>query len=211
MRFTTAFVGVSLAAAFTSPRRRQVISRAQQHQHQRQKLLDPLSLSPFVGKEALMIHVLFAQEDFNDFLIAKSAPLLLDYLVHYPDELMKHQPPSVSATTTTTTTQQLLLDPAVVAKLALLQQNYKTLLSSSSSTVRSSLDAMVERTTAATAWNLDAYGPWSVAIVCLFLAATQRKAGREEARQELIDKIVSGEINIQEVSFGWWLNYDSLP
>ena len=151
-----------------------------------------------------MIHRRFAQEeDFNDFLIAKSAPLFLDYLVHFPDELKRHAPPSVSATTTTTTTsttQQLLLDPAVVAKLALLQQNYKTLVSSSSSAVRSSLEA-------ATVWNLETYGPWYVAVVCLFLAATQRKAGREEARQELIDKIVSGEINVQEVSFGcccWW-------
>ena len=47
--------------------------------------------------------------------------------------------------------------------------------------------------------NMDVYGPWYVAVLCLFLAAAQRNAGREEARQELIEKIVSGELNVEEV------------
>ena len=158
MRFTTAIVGVSCAAAFTS---HQAIPRA-------------LPAGIRIGS---LLHV--ALEDVDDKLIAENVPILLDYLSH-PDELLR-QPPSFST-----------LEPA--AKLALLQQNYKALVASAVP----SLENFVGST--ASTLNLDAYGPWYVAAFCLFVAAAQRGAGREEARQELIDKIVSGELDVEEVS-----------
>lgn len=157
MRFTTAIVAVSFAAAFTAPQ------------------ASPRAPAGIRVESQLRV----ALEDVNDRLIAENAPILLDYLSH-PDELLR-QPPSFST-----------LEPA--AKLALLQQNYKALVASAVP----SLENFVGNTAATL--NLDAYGPWYVAVFCLFVAAAQRGAGREEARQELIDKIVSGELDVEEVS-----------
>ena len=132
-----------------------------------------------------VVPVVSSGEDIHDFLIAESAPLLLEYLSH-PDKLLLllgQEPPNVAT-----------LDLTTTAKLALLQQNYKSLMAA----VPSSLETMVVSTTATL--NLQVYGAWYVAALCLFVAAAQRNAGREDARQELIDKIVNGEINVQEVS-----------
>jgi hypothetical protein len=79
------------------------------------------------------------------------------------------------------------------AKLALLQQNYKGLVSSTIP----ALQDLVEGTS--TTLNIAAYGPWYVAAACLFVAASQRSAGRDEARSELVEKIVKGELNVEEV------------
>ncbi len=157
MRFTTAIVGVSFAAAFTLPH---AVPRV-----------------PAGIRVGSLLRV--ALDDMNDKLIAEHAPILLDYLSH-PDELLR-QPPSFAT-----------LEPA--AKLALLQQNYKSLVA----LTVPSLESFVGSTAATL--HLEAYGPWYVAVFCLFVAAAQRGAGREEARQELIDKIVSGEIDVEEVS-----------
>ena len=119
----------------------------------------------------------------TDTLLAENAPLLIDYVRMAGDQLAKGDFPTTAAFSTV----------EAEAKLVLLQQNYKNLVTNAIP----SLERFVEGTT--TTVNLEQYGPWYVAVFCLFLAATQRNAGREEARRQLIDKIVSGELDVNEV------------
>jgi hypothetical protein len=143
--------------------------------------LPPATIRP----KTFMISRLAAANDISDSntLLAENAPLLLDYVRMAGDQLTKGEYP----TTATFSTVE------AEAKLLLLQQNYKSLVANAIP----SMERFVEATT--TTINLELYGPWYVAVFCLFLAATQRNAGREEARRELIEKIVSGELDVNEV------------
>jgi hypothetical protein len=86
-------------------------------------------------------------------LLAEKAPLLLDYVRTAGDQLAKGDYHPSTASWNTADAE---------AKLVLLQQNYNNLVANAIPT----LGRFVEETT--TTVNLDVYGPWYVAVFCLF-------------------------------------------